>query len=316
MSGKGGSDPSSREALAGPPSTLSLYGRAALGSLPLVGHLPFVAGGGGEIPDVELLLEDVEVDVGRLAEYCGVCGFALRDTLPATYPHILAFPLHMALMTRSDFPFAAVGLVHISNRITQHRPIRVGERLEVSVNSGPLVPHPKGRAFTLVSEARVGEELVWEGESTNLRRGGGDESGAAEAAGAGAEAVEPGPDARPELRDEAEWQLPGDLGRRYGGASGDRNPIHMYGLTANAFGFPRQIAHGMWTKARCVAALEPRLPGAFSVEVAFKRPILLPSKVVFATGGADARDEGTGAGVAFSVRSARDGTPHLTGSTR
>ena len=82
----------------------------------------------------------------------------------------------------------------------------------------------------------------------------------------------------------------------------------MYGLTAKAFGFPRQIAHGMWTKARCVAALEPRLPGAFEVEVAFKRPILLPSKVSFTSGDGD----GSGA-LAFGVRSP-DGTPHLAGT--
>ncbi len=50
------------------------------------------------------------------------------------------------------------------------------------------------------------------------------------------------------------WRLPGDLGRRYAAVSGDHNPIHLYPLTAKALGFPRQIAHGMWSKARCVAA--------------------------------------------------------------
>ena len=82
----------------------------------------------------------------------------------------------------------------------------------------------------------------------------------------------------------------------------------MYGLTAKALGFPRQIAHGMWTKARCVAALEPRLPGAFGVEVAFKRPILLPSKVEFTSGRQTAMHR-------FGVRS-RDGEPHLAGTAK
>ncbi|MEJ7875979.1 MAG: hypothetical protein WKF62_04900, partial [Solirubrobacterales bacterium] len=86
---------------------------------------------------------------------------------------------------------------------------------------------------------------------------------------------------------------------------------HMYGLTAKAFGFPRQIAHGMWTKARCVAALEPRLPDAFSVEVAFKRPVLLPSRVEFASRAGENDGE-----VTFGVRSAKDGTPHLAGAGR
>ena len=77
----------------------------------------------------------------------------------------------------------------------------------------------------------------------------------------------------------AHWRLPDDLGRRYAAVSGDHNPIHMHGLTAKAFGFPRAIVHGMWTKARCLASL--RLPDAYAVDVRFKKPILLPSKVTF-----------------------------------
>jgi acyl dehydratase len=280
------------------PSALALYARAGLGAIPGTGKLSFLAGGGGEIPDTQLELGDVEVDLGRLAEYSRVCGFALRDTLPATYPHVLAFPLHLKLLTDPSFPFAAVGLVHIENRIQQRRPIAAGERLTLSVRATQLEPHPKGRTFKLLTEAHAGGELVWSGESTNLRRGGGDGSAGRTETPDGGKSV---------LRDEAEWSLAGDLGRRYAGVAGDRNPIHLYGLTAKAFGFPRQIAHGMWTKARCLAQLDSRLPDAFTVDVSFKRPILLPSKVRFASA------EAAG-GLAFGVRSARDDTPHLSGS--
>jgi hypothetical protein len=285
----------STRTLEGPPSTLSLYGRAALGTVPLAGRLPFVAGGGGEIPDTEFVLEGVGIDGGRLAEYCRVCGFTMRDDIPATYPHILAFPLHMALLTQGDFPFPAVGMVHVQNKITQKRPIASTEKLDIRVSAGDLEPHPKGKTFALRTVVSSGGETVWLSESTNLRRGKGSES-----------ASDSGPSFDSGLGAEAEWSLPSDLGRSYGGVSGDRNPIHMYGLTAKALGFPRQIAHGMWTKARCVAALEPRLPGAFEVEVAFKRPILLPSKVEFTSGE-------SGDATNFGVRSAKDGEPHLAG---
>jgi acyl dehydratase len=103
----------------------------------------------------------------------------------------------------------------------------------------------------------------------------------------------------------ATWRLPGDLGRRYAAVSGDHNPIHLYPLTAKAFGFRRQIAHGMWTKARAVAALENRLPDAVTVSVGFKKPVFLPGTVGF---GARA----TEGGIAFSVAD-RDGAPHLLG---
>jgi acyl dehydratase len=259
-----------------------------------------VIGGGpraDEVPDVTLALRDVEVDGDRLAAYAKVCGFTLRDTLPVTFPHIVAFPLQLSLMTDPQFPFPAIGLVHIANEITQRRPLRVTERLSVKVWADPIEPHPRGRQFALRTEVRVGEELVWEEASTNLRRGSGGDEGA------------PAPDvpSAKDLPPAATWTLPGDLGRRYGFVSGDLNPIHMHALSARLFGFPSAIAHGMWTKARCLAALEPRIPGAFTVRAAFKRPILLPAKVTFAQAPA------TGGGTQFGVRDANKGTPHLDG---
>jgi len=103
--------------------------------------------------------------------------------------------------------------------------------------------------------------------------------------------------------------LAGDLGRRYASVSGDRNPIHMHALTAKPLGFPAAIAHGMWTKARCLAALGPRLPDSFTTEVAFRRPILLPGRVKFGSGAEGERTD-------FFVRDAKKHTPHLEGSVK
>jgi acyl dehydratase len=279
------------------PGMLPLLARAGAGAIPGASRLPFLAGGGRDVPDLTLVLNDVAVDPDRLASYARVCGFSVRDTVPATYPHILAFPLHMALMTDSSFPFPAIGLVHIYNQITQHRPLKLGEHLSLKVWATPIEPHRRGRQFSLRTEARVGDELVWEDVSTNLRRGGSDDESRAKAADV--------PSAE-ELPAAATWKLPGDLGRRYASVSGDRNPIHMHSLSARLFGFPSAIAHGMWTKARCLAALEPHVPDSFTVEVAFKRPILLPATVTFA-------EAAEGTGFRFGVRDAKKDTPHLDG---
>jgi hypothetical protein len=299
--------------LSSAPGTLELFARAGAALVPGASRLPFVAGGGGEVPDLSLALNDVVVDRDRLAAYSRVCGFSLRDELPATYPHVLAFPLQLALMTDGSFPFGAVGLVHIANKITQHRAVGAAERLTLRVRAGKLERHPRGREFPLLSEVRVGDELVWEEESVNLKRGGegseGGGSGGAGDPGAGGAPARTSTAAEQELPAVAEWRLPGDLGRRYGAVSGDRNPIHMHSLSARLFGFPSAIAHGMWTQARCLAALEGRLPDAFSVEASFRKPILLPATVVFG----EARDD---SGVRFGVRDAGRGTPHLDGSLR
>jgi acyl dehydratase len=286
------------------PSILPLYARAAAPLVPGASLLPFVPGRGREIPDIELTLPDVVADRDAVAAYAKVCGFALRDALPPTYPHVLAFPLHMAVMADGGFPFGAVGLVHVENRIVAHRPVGLGERLTLRVRPTKLEPHPKGRTFAIVSEAHVGSELVWEGRSTMLRRGGGRSDAPPAKDGKGAKAAV---DGRAAPESTAEWKLGGDLGRRYAAVSGDRNPIHMHALTAKPLGFPRAIAHGMWTKARALAALESRLPDGFAADVSFRRPILLPGRVAFGS-------ERAGADIRFAVRDAERGTPHLDGA--
>ncbi|HEY7256183.1 MAG TPA: MaoC/PaaZ C-terminal domain-containing protein [Solirubrobacterales bacterium] len=283
--------------LESPPSILPLYVRAAAPMIPGASLIPGIPGGGGEIPELELELNGVSAEPGEVAAYAKVCGFALRDHLPPTYPHILAFPLQMAVMADGSFPFGAVGLVHIENAITQHRRIGLDEELRLTVRPTGLEPHPSGRTFSLVTEAWVGRQKAWEEVSTMLRRGGGDRSAKASTR----------KDAAQDLAVSGEWRLGGDLGRRYGAVSGDRNPIHIHAWTARPLGFDRAIAHGMWTKARCLAAIESRLPDAFRVEVGFRKPIFLPGRVEFLAG-----DESSGA-IAFAVRDVRRRTPHLDG---
>jgi hypothetical protein len=269
--------------------------KAALPSVPVVNQLPGIRRTGGALPDLTLTRHDVPVDRAQVAAYSEVCGFSLREALPVTYPHMLAFPLHMAIMTDGSFPFPAIGTVHLENAITQHRAISPEEKLQVTARPDNLRPHPKGRTFDIVVDVHSAGELVWQSTSTLLRLGKGDPEAAA--ADRTFEAVPPSA---------TTWDLPGDLGRRYAAVSGDHNPIHLYGLTAKAFGFPRQIAHGMWSKARCLAALDGRLPDAVTVEVAFKKPILLPGTVAFGS----AR---SGDGYAFSLTHPKSGAPHLLG---
>src|SRR5205823_311224 len=122
------------------------------------------------------------------------------------------------------------------------RPILASEMLDLKVWATPLQPHPRGRRFNLRSEARVGQELVWEETSTILRRDGGTE-GAERASGEASRSREASQ--TEELPVTATWRLAGDLGRRYGSVSGDLNPIHIHSLSARLLGFPTAIVHGM-----------------------------------------------------------------------
>ena len=280
------------------PDAGTLYRRAASGVLlsPITGR--FKRGGEPALPADRLVLEDVAIDRSHLAAYDHVCGFLLRDALPATYLHNLTFPLAMDLMTGPDFPFPVVGMVHVANRIEQRRPVLAGETPTLRVWAEGLRPHRAGTQLDLVGEAVIGGDVVWRDVSTYLKRGG-DSSRTPRRS--------PGRGRPPAPRPEAVWTLPGDLGRQFASVSGDRNPIHLSPWTAKAFGFPAAIAHGMWLKARCLAALETELPEAFTVEVAFQQPVVLPAKVGFAAAHVDGRRT-------FTLHDVRRGTPHLRGS--
>lgn len=287
-----------------PPSGLSLYTRAALSSAPVIGRLPGIRHDGSGPPDQVMRRDDIGVDAKHLDEYNRICGFGHPTELPTTYPHMFVFGLQMALMTDSSFPFTPIGLVHLRNRITQARWLDPGERFSVSVHAENLRPHPKGQLIDLVSSVHstdhTGREPVWDETMTLFSR---------QRAGAGQEPESP-PLAGIHAPDGVvHWHLARDLGRRYASVSGDRNPIHLHPWSAKAFGFSSNIAHGMWTKARCLAALHNRLPAAFTVDVEFHKPILLPTTVVFGS-------ERGGDDTVFGVKGTRKHVTHLVGRIR
>jgi hypothetical protein len=260
--------------LSSPPGSLQTYRAAAL-------QRPH---GQDRVPEKVLRLAGVRPDIDHVAAYVAICGGRLASTLPVLYPHMLGFGLQMALLTDNDCPFPAIGLVHVANSVTVAQPVPAGAALDIEVEMTAPAPHRRGRTIDLLARVSVDGELVWHSASTYLRResatkdsSGPDSSGQAGSPGQSA----PGGSAALLARHGAQWRLPAGLGRSYADVSGDRNPIHLSALTARLFGFPTAIAHGMWTAARCLAALEGRLPDRLVDDVEFRAPIRLPSSVEF-----------------------------------
>jgi acyl dehydratase len=280
------------------PATVPNLLKAALPALPGIGGLRGIKHTGVTAPDLVLELNGVGTDKDHLARYNAICGYLPADILPPLYPHFAAFGLHLSLMTDTSFPFAPMGVVHLRNRLVQRRPIGVNETFDLSVKAHDLRPHPKGRLIDITTTATIAGEEVWSETMTIFSRG---------KQGAGPEATRPPLDGVDAPVGPVEWKLKGDLGRRFAAISGDRNPIHLYPLTAKAFGFPTNIAHGMWTKSRALAALQNRLPAAYEVNAEFRKPVLLPSTVVF---GSRVDDRGV---TTFGVTSARKPGTHLVG---
>ena len=249
------------------------------------------------IPRIEASLRGVVTrDLGA---YQRVCGFPERPVLPLPLPQVIAGPLHMAILGHADFPLSPMGIVHVSNGIRQERPIGADEPLDLRAWVEGHRPARKGAEFDLITEARSGTEKVWSARTTILTM-------AVKGDGQKRERPEP---PRLDIARSAAWRVPEDMGRRYGQIAGDRNPIHLYPLTAKLFGFKRHIVHGMWSLARCCAELEDDLSqGPVALEVAFRRPVFLPSTVFFESGRSSE-------GLEFRLRDGR-GKDHLLGSIR
>ncbi|MFP2964040.1 MaoC/PaaZ C-terminal domain-containing protein [Myxococcus sp. 1LA] len=257
----------------------------------------------GAVPRLDVRVRGFTPDAGQLARYREVCGFPEDGHLPLPFPQVLATSLHLTLLNHPDFPYRLLGMVHVRNHIQQHRRLSAGARLSVHAWVEGQREARQGRELDLHTEVEEDGTPVWSAVTTMLRR----------LPGMGERPRDAG---RPPASDEAQvfansrpasWSVPENAGRRYARASGDYNPIHLYGFTARPFGFPRAIVHGMWTVGRCVAEMgEAAEAPALTLTSEFRRPLLLPSRVVFQTA---PQPEGA---VAYRVM-AEDGQPHLLG---
>jgi acyl dehydratase len=273
------------------PKPLGLFAKVALSTLKK-NHFK-------ALPQAEYSVDAIKIDRQHLTSYNAICGYPDLDTLPPLYLGILSMPLQLSLMVGEDFPFAILGIVHIRNTVEQFKPVNVSDTIALSTRFGEITPHEKGKSFTFISTAKVRGEVVWESVATYLARG-------------KSEGVVPKSKTK-ELRLtkkasdlNEDFNLPEDLGRRYALVSGDFNLIHIHSVTAKAFGFKRAIAHGMWTKARSVAALG-ELPPAYFLDAQFKMPVFLPNKVHL-------HAQTVGKKTTFELTNAKDAKPHLFGT--
>jgi acyl dehydratase len=257
------------------PGVMGSYAKAGLAALPLLGKLPFLPGGGGPLPATTRNLTAATLPATEIVKLRKLTDDRGGPDMPLLLPHFIGFPLHMQGMTDGSFPYPAIGTVHLDNLVERRKVVSSAEPLDIAVRFVGPYPHKKGATFQIETTASSDGEQIWRELSTMLRIGAKAPKDAAELpvleVATAAEA--------PESAAVAEWSLPADLGRHWGQASGDMNPIHLSAVSAKAFGFPRAIAHGMWTAARIAAQLQDDLPEAVSFAVSFQKPVLLPAKI-------------------------------------
>lgn len=281
------------------PSALRFYPRAVFARRAAL--LP----AGSTIPRIEGEIGKVSVRPRHLARYREVCAFADDGSLPISYPHVLAMPLHVAMLTHPAFVVRLMGLVHVANEIEWHGPLPADGRFAIRSWVEGHRDTDRGQEFELHTQLLAAGAAVWAERSTLLARQRAGGRQAVRAARKSLRVPKPSADSTvAETRFAAErW-----IGRRYGLVSGDLNPIHGSNFSARRLGFDRAVAHGMWSMARSLACLGPELtlePCRVSVE--FKLPLFLPSEVRL-----EHWDDG-GART-FVLRQGDGNRPHLAGT--
>lgn len=275
------------------PNGLKNMARAVVGALPLIPR-------GDTLPDRTLRIDELPIDRANVAEYAAVTGLRYGDAVPLTYPFALTFPTVMALLTDFDFPFSAMGAVHVENHIKQYRPIAVTDTVGVATRAENMREHRKGLLVDIVTEVGVGDETAWHQVTTFLHQQRTSLS----------DQPKPAPPKQPKLPPpNAVFKItPGQI-RRYATIGGDLNPIHVSSIGAKLFGFPTAIAHGMFSAAAVLGALEGELPDKVAYSVRFGKPVVLPANAGLYT-------EQVADGWDLTLRNIPKGYPHLTGTVR
>ncbi|MEH0109846.1 MaoC/PaaZ C-terminal domain-containing protein [Tersicoccus sp. MR15.9] len=262
----------------------------------------------GALPAVAYRATGLRPDAARLTDFGHLTRAPGTDVLPAGFVHATVFPVAMALMARDDFPLPLPGLVHLRNLWTQRRPLTLDRALAVTTWAEDLRPHRSGTLVDVVSEIRderdgagdAGERPVAVDRSTYLARG-------RFMSGADRLQGEERPSFTPPVPT-GQWRLGADAGRRFAAVSGDWNPIHVSAPTARLLGMKGAIAHGMYTASRGLATI--RLPEAYTWDVSFAAPVVLPATVAVRVDGTPHDTDGA----RFTGWNPRSGLLHLTSS--
>ncbi len=225
----------------------------------------------GNLPEIELGLNNTLTDKNVLESYNSLCQISYKDTLPITFPYVLAGPLHLSLLSHEQFPLKGAGLLHLRNRIQSFKAIGIHDQFNLKVRTAETRFRPQGFEFDLITEVQIDNEILWTCTSTLLSRG----KFSKEAPASDDESIF---EKLAKENSEIGFKVPGNAGRAYAKVCKDYNPIHIATPLAWLFGFKKSIAHGMWVSARALGEMNLAHTSK-EFDLAFKGPVYTGSQV-------------------------------------
>lgn len=252
----------------------------------------------GPLPDIQARWSAQKITPRDLADFLRLSGLPADEQLSILFPHILSFPMQMAVLCHPAFPLPIWKVLQVRNRLTQHAAIAPDARLELTVRTGGRRVLEKGVEMDLHVSAETGGRVVWEAVNTFYARG---RYGTADAAPAEASAS-------PEVGGAivTGWCMPGRGRWRYGRLSGDFNPLHISSAYARRAGYARAFAHPQRAIGQCLAHLGAALPAPMQLEIWIKGPVFYDARVSL-------RGKSQPDGQLFALHVADDPRPAIVG---
>jgi len=284
-----------------PPNVYRYYPRA------IFGRRESLVPAGVTVPRLEASAGAVEAAAAHLRRYREVCAFNDDGLLPPTYPHVLAMPLIVAILTEPEFPVRLMGLIHVATVIEQVRPLPAGSQYRLRSWVEGFRDADRGQEFDVWSELEDRDGIAWREKVVALARR---PVSSAQAARSARQTLRYEKPAAGTAVLSEPIEAPADVGWRFGLLSGDLNPIHIGDFTARRFGFNSAVAHGMWSMARSLAALGTAIQAVpLQISVEFKLPLFLPGMARLEHWPADGRR-------VFVLKDGEGQRPHLAGELR
>ena len=255
------------------------------------------------------------VDPSELERFHALSGLPESRELPLLYPHTISFPLQMAILTQPAFPLPIWRMLQVRNRILQHAPLACDAVQDITAR---LVGHrilDKGAEFDLHATVQVDGAVAWESLNTFYARGRFGKPTAHAApeapklvsveANARIAGVTPEPKVSP--GNTAQWRMLAGGGWRYGGLSGDYNPLHWWSGYARKHGFARAFFHPQRVLGQCLAKLpQPAAAPPLQLEAWLKGPVFYGEPVAM-------HMEALSDGTAFALHVNGDHRPAIVG---
>jgi len=225
-----------------------------------------------EFPYLNVIMENASIDRANLLLYRNLTGYEDDGKLPVLYPHAIASPIYMFMLSQREFPLNLLGALHVKNRIISYRPISEKESftIDVKLENSKILNNGVEFDFSVILSQR--DEILWKGITTWFKRGNFGHSN---------EKLNTFDTLVPIERGKffCELEIPEDIGKRFAKVTGDYNPIHISPFMARLFGLKKNIAHAMWFcgyVGRKLSHLKKNNP--VQIDLAFKSPIFVGSK--------------------------------------